>query len=196
MTSDIEKALEGRTCINGEEFTLKPDGLHIQGGLNLTMSNIRFSMEQDVCYRPDVANMLDSWIVDMNTGVKYLQCGMLQGFRDAYSSVRKSMLNCLWQICNESELQTARQVIVYEIDLAVKDVRRDFDRNTCWRTDVIDLITMCLLWTKKSITCRRLANEQEARVHDDHVYEVMLRALYHITTVEDRQTFSHGETLQ
>lgn len=107
--SENEDRSEGRISENGENFVLQPVGEHIRGGLNLTLSNLRHNVEMDAVHRRDVANLLDSWIVDLQTALRYLKSGNERDFYRAYQSVNKSMIKVFFTITTAEERKVYRE---------------------------------------------------------------------------------------
>lgn len=194
MESDLKRLLEGRSAENGEGYRLERDGRHIRGGVNLTLSDIRFNDDEGVCNRADVANMLDSWVVDLNESRRFYKAGLHSEFTRIHNGVLKSLKQCLYRMVPKQELKRRMSEFMAHRQKATAPIRKISDRDVAkvevefrlmgW---VLDLM-LCM---KCAVTGDRSAFEKASQ----QVYEQMLRDFFEITSVSERKRYSEGEIL-
>lgn len=96
--SELNILTDGRTSENGKGFKPVIEGWHVRGGVNLSMSNVRFSNDPYVVNRIDVVNLLDTWIVDLLEGFRCLQNNHVDVFETSWKTVIGSMYRVLQKI--------------------------------------------------------------------------------------------------
>jgi len=104
--------VEGRSGENGEFYDPSSGGRKLRGGVMYQFSEMRFipgnpanspGLEDGACHRLDVANFLDSWIVDIGEAYRLLRRGDTTGFEKAMMIVRETMLRELMRITTPEE---------------------------------------------------------------------------------------------
>lgn len=197
---DLESILEGRSAINSEKFVLEESGKQIRGGINLTLSAFRFDSNLGLAYRQDVANLLDSWIVDGNEAIRYLNSGNSDQFNRIYAGVQKSIAQCLLHVISRSVLlrmcnDTAEDMIIV-VDKYILSVSCDFKQDSCSLSAVVSNLLFWLLARRKAKKLLMSGLTKEFVGLDRRVHVSMMELFFSVTNAEERVVYATGEVLQ